>query len=66
VSQRSVLIVDLNNFARYPTIAIGYLTSILRNAGVEMEVFSPLSSGVTGVQREPRARPWSLLDQRLR
>src|SRR5205814_1832419 len=56
----------LNNFARYPTIAIGYLTSILRRAGAEVQVFSPLSSGVTGVVREPRARPWTLVDQRLR
>src|SRR5690349_6677032 len=64
--QHRVLIVDLNNFARYPTIAIGDLTSILRQAGVEVQVFSPLSSGVTGVAREPRARPWSLVDQKLR
>lgn len=66
VELRSVLIVDLNNFARYPTIAIGYLTSILRKAGTEVRVFSPLSSGVAGVVREPRARAWSLIDQKLR
>jgi radical SAM superfamily enzyme YgiQ (UPF0313 family) len=66
VNQRRVLIVDLNNFARYPTIAIGYLTAILRRAGVEVQVYSPLSSGVTGVVREPRAKPWSLVDHRLR
>src|SRR5688500_17935816 len=66
VEQRSVLIVDLNNFARYPTIAIGYLTSILRKAGTDVRVYSPLSSGVAGVVREPRARAWSLIDQKLR
>jgi radical SAM superfamily enzyme YgiQ (UPF0313 family) len=66
VKQHRVLVVDLNNFARYPTIAIGYLTAILRRAGIEVQVYSPLSSGVTGVVREPRARPWSLIDQRLR
>jgi len=61
-----VLIVDLNNFAMYPTVAVGYLVSILRQAGVEVEVFSPLASGVTGVVREPPVKPWGLLDQRLR
>ena len=66
MKQRSVLIVDLNNFARYPTIAIGLLTSILRKSGMDVQVYSPLSSGVTGVVREPRARAWSLIDQKLR
>jgi anaerobic magnesium-protoporphyrin IX monomethyl ester cyclase len=66
VKQRSVLIVDLNNFARYPTIAIGYLTSILRKAGMDVQIYSPLTIGVTGMVREPRARAWSLIDQKLR
>jgi anaerobic magnesium-protoporphyrin IX monomethyl ester cyclase len=61
-----VLIVDLNNFARYPTVAVGYLVAILRQAGIEATVFSPLASGVTGVVREPPVKPWGLIDQRLR
>ena len=61
-----VLIVDLNNFARYPTVAVGYLASVLRQAGITVSVFSPLSCGVTGVVREPPVRWWSLIDQRLR
>lgn len=61
-----VLIVDLNNFARYPTVAVGYLASVLRQADIAVEVFSPLSCGVTGVVREPPVRWWSLIDQRLR
>ena len=61
-----VLIADLNNFARYPTLGVGYLVAVLRGAGMSVEVFSPMSGGVTGVIREPRARPWSLLDQQLR
>src|SRR6187431_2486734 len=47
------LVVDLNNFARYPTIAVGYLVSALRKAGHEVNVFSPLAHGVPGVYREP-------------
>jgi len=61
-----ILIVDLNNFARYPTVGVGYLTSALRERGLSVELFSPLASGVEGVTREPRLRPWSLLDERLR
>ena len=49
-----VLLVDLNNFARYPTMPIGYFAGILRNAGCEVSVFAPLMIGILGVTREPR------------
>ena len=61
-----VLVIDLNNFARYPTIPIGYIASILRSAGCDVEVFSPLSAGVKGVVREKPLRRWSLLEANLR
>ena len=61
-----VLVCDLNNFARYPTISIGYLVAILRRAGHDVRVFSPWAAGIGGYTREPAARPWSLLSQRLR
>ena len=61
-----VLIVDLNNFSRYPTVSVGIMAAVLRQAGHEVDVFSPLAYGVPGVPREPAARPWGLLDQRLR
>lgn len=60
-SQRSVLLVDLNNFARYPTLPIGYLASVLRHAGYAVHVFAPLMVGVHGVTREPRPHRFSLL-----
>jgi radical SAM superfamily enzyme YgiQ (UPF0313 family) len=53
-----ILVVDLNNFARYPSIAVGYLSAILRSQGHEVELFAPLSVGVGGVPRE--ARPSAL------
>lgn len=53
-----ILLIDLNNFARYPTISIGYLAAILRREQMKVELFSPLSTGVTGVYREPPVRPW--------
>jgi radical SAM superfamily enzyme YgiQ (UPF0313 family) len=53
MSQLRVLIVDLNNFARYPTIAVGYLASVLRGADMDVHVYSPLAHGVPGIEREP-------------
>jgi len=55
-----ILVVDLNNFARYPTVPVGYLVAVCRQAGMPTRVFSPLSIGVSGVTRERAPRPWSL------
>src|SRR5688572_16763973 len=60
-----VLVVDLNNFARYPTLAIGVLVAVLRRAGMAVEVFSPLSCGVSGFAREARPGRFGLVRDRL-
>ncbi|MGB0848006.1 MAG: B12-binding domain-containing radical SAM protein [Thiolinea sp.] len=52
-----VLIVDLNNFARYPTLAIGYLIAPLRNAGFHVDLLSPLTIGAPPIERE-KAEDW--------
>lgn len=57
------LIVDLNNFSMYPTIAVGYLAAILRQNETDVRVFSPLAHGVAGVAREPTI---SLVGQHVR
>lgn len=49
-----VLFVDLNNYARFPTLAIGYLVASLRQAGVDVEVLTPLSHGMPPTEREWR------------
>lgn len=49
-----ILLVDLNNFARFPSIAIGYIVAPLRAAGFAVELVSPLAHGQSGVQRERR------------
>ncbi len=49
---KHVLIVDLNNFARYPSLSVGYLAAVLRRAGQRVSVFAPLMIGIGGVQRE--------------
>lgn len=53
-----VAIVDLNNFARYPTLSVGYLASNLRAASHQVSVISPLASGVGSFSRV--TRPHSL------
>jgi anaerobic magnesium-protoporphyrin IX monomethyl ester cyclase len=47
-----VLLVDLNNFARYPTLSIGYLVAALRRASFDVEVLCPLNHGVHPAVRE--------------
>ena len=58
------LIVDLNNFSRYPTMAVGYLAAALRQAGMAVEVLSPLAHGVPGIAREPEETPLMDLGRR--
>ncbi|HLU49161.1 MAG TPA: radical SAM protein [Planctomycetota bacterium] len=60
-----VLVVDLNNFARYPTLSVGYLVSISRRAGLAVQVLSPLAAGIRGVAREPRATRRHLIRERI-
>lgn len=47
-----LLLVDLNNFANFPTLAVGILTAALRNRGHQVEVISPLAHSVPAVERE--------------
>ncbi len=54
VSSRRVLLVDLNNFASFPTLAVGLIVAALRNRGDEVEVICPLAYDVPAVQRERR------------
>jgi len=49
---RKVLLVDLNNFSTFPTLAVGLLVASLRNAGFTVQLISPLAHGVPAVERE--------------
>lgn len=51
---RSVLVVDLNNFASFPTMAVGILVAALRNTGCDVQVLSPLAYDVPAAEREHR------------
>lgn len=52
--RRRTLIVDLNNFSVFPTLAIGLLVATLRNSGFEARVLCPLAYGVIAAERERR------------
>ncbi len=62
----SVLLVDLNNFAHYPTISVGLLAAVLRQEGHAVSVFSPLTVGVKGFGRAGRAGRLGQFDSMLR
>ena len=51
---RRALLVDLNNFASFPTLAVGLLVASLRNRGHVVQLLSPLAHDVPAVAREQR------------
>lgn len=52
--RRRILMVDLNNFASFPTLAIGLLVAALRERGHEVHVICPLAHDVPATLRERR------------
>ena len=61
----NILFVDLNNFARYPTLAIAYLIAPLRQAGFQVDLLSPLSFGAATMEREIQENWQEQLKQRV-
>lgn len=51
-ARHSALLVDLNNFASFPTLAVGILIAGLRNAGHEARLLAPLAYDVPASVRE--------------
>ena len=60
---RHVLLVDLNAFAVFPTLAVGTLVAALRGGGHAVSVLCPLS---VGVRTQPREHRETFLDQVVR
>ncbi len=50
--QSRVLLLDLNNFASFPTLAIGILIAALRNGGYDANLIVPLAHDVPASERE--------------
>jgi radical SAM superfamily enzyme YgiQ (UPF0313 family) len=51
-STRRALIIDLNNFSTFPTLAVGLLVASLRQGGIPTEVLCPLNFGIRYLPRE--------------
>lgn len=49
---KRILLVDLNNFASFPTLAVGLLVASLRNAGHRVDLLVPLAYDVPAAARE--------------
>lgn len=49
---KRILLVDLNNFASFPTLAVGLLVAALRNAGHSVDLLVPLAYDVPAAARE--------------
>jgi len=47
-----ILLVDLNNFASFPTLAVGLLVAALRNVGHSVDLLVPLAYDVPAAARE--------------
>jgi anaerobic magnesium-protoporphyrin IX monomethyl ester cyclase len=60
---KTALLVDLNNFATFPTLAVGILISALRQAGHTVQLLVPLEYDVPATERE---RVESRLDHWMR
>lgn len=63
--RHDILLIDLNNFATFPTLAVGILVAALRNAGHRVSLMCPLSHDVPAAVREYRESRLDDLKRRL-
>jgi anaerobic magnesium-protoporphyrin IX monomethyl ester cyclase len=63
---RRVVLVDLNRFTSFPTLAVGILTAALRARGCAVRVICPLALDVPSAAREREERLWDHLHRRIR
>jgi radical SAM superfamily enzyme YgiQ (UPF0313 family) len=63
-ARRRILIVDLNNFATFPTLTVGVLVAALRQDGHEVQVLCPLSHDVPA-ERERQENWFDHFKQRV-
>lgn len=63
---RQVVLVDLNRFTSFPTLAVGILTAALRARGCAVRVICPLALDIPAAAREREERLWDHLHRRIR
>lgn len=63
---RRVVLIDLNRFTSFPTLAVGILTAALRARGCVVKVICPLALDIPSAAREREERLWDHLQRRIR
>lgn len=63
---RRVVLVDLNRFTSFPTLAVGILTAALRAKGCSVQVICPLALDVPSAAREREESFWDAMHRRIR
>lgn len=63
---RRVLLVDLNRFTSFPTLAVGILAASLRAGGFSVKVICPLALDVPSAAREKQETLWDHVHRRVR
>ena len=63
--KRRVLIVDLNNFATFPTLTVGVLVQLSVRKGHEVQVLCPLAHDVPAAERERQENWFDHFKQRI-
>jgi radical SAM superfamily enzyme YgiQ (UPF0313 family) len=54
--RHKAVLIDLNNFATFPTLALGLLVASMRNSGLDVDVICPLAHDVPAAEREHKER----------
>lgn len=49
---KHITLIDLNNFSYYPTMAVGFLSRYITEAGFDLKVMVPLSGGIQSRKKE--------------
>lgn len=61
-----ILLIDLNNEAPFPTLAIGYLSVPLKKLGYDVRVYAPLATGIKPIKRDVEENLINYIATRIR
>jgi anaerobic magnesium-protoporphyrin IX monomethyl ester cyclase len=65
VVDTTVLVIDLNNYATFPTIAVGILIASLREAGCDVSLVTALSHDLSALSREKKESFYHYFQRRV-
>lgn len=65
VADNTVLVIDLNNYATFPTIAVGILIASLREEGYDVTLVTALSHDLSALSREKKENFYQYVQRRV-